>query len=236
MNGMIFAAGLGTRLRPLTEHCPKAMVRVKGKPLLEYVIRKMVDVGVKRVVVNVHHLAEQIIAFVENNDFGADVVISDERDCLLNTGGGLKKAKDLFIPGQPILIHNADIFSNFDINKLVEGHIASDALATLLVRKEYGDRAFLQYNGRLTGWRNFVTGEEKPANDDYCRSLPVGFTGIHIVAYEMLGMIIEDGVFSIVDLYLRLAKEGYISIYEDDSSLWMDLGTCEQLERARELF
>ncbi len=164
-----------------------------------------------------------------------DIVISDERDFLLDTGGGLKKASQLFIPGKPILIHNVDILSDFDINVLVKEHENSGALATLLVRNEFGDRAFMSYNNRLTGWRNLNTSEEKIVNKDYYKSLPVGFTGIHVIDYDMLQKITEKGAFSVVDVYLRLAEEYFVQTYTDDISLWMDLGTIEQLNCAEVL-
>lgn len=236
MNAMIFAAGLGTRLRPLTENCPKAMVELDGKPLLEHTIMKLKRYGVERIVINVHHFAEQIISFIEENDFGVEIVISDEMGLLLDTGGGLKKAQDLFIPGKPILIHNVDVLSDFDITELISKHVNSEALATLLVRSEYGDRAFMSYENRLTGWRNSNTGEKKIVDKYFYESSPVGFTGIHIIAYDLLQKITEKGVFSVVDLYLRLAKDNLIQTYLDNSSLWMDLGTIEQLNKAEELF
>jgi len=236
MNAMIFAAGLGTRLRPLTNSCPKAMVELDGKPLLEHTIRKLKDYGVERIVINVHHFAEQIVSFIENNDFGVDIVLSDETDFLLDTGGGLKKAKEFFIPGKPILIHNVDVLSDFNIDNLIRKHQKSGALATLLVRSEFGDRAFMSYNNRLTGWRNSNTSEKKIVNDDFYNSLPVGFTGIHIVAYELLQKITEKAPFSVVDVYLRLAKDYFIQTYTDDLSLWMDLGTIDQLNIAEGIF
>lgn len=235
MNAMIFAAGLGTRLRPLTNCCPKAMVDLGGKPLLEHVIMKLKHYGVERIVINVHHFAEQIISFVKNKDFGVDIMISDERDLLLDTGGGLKKAEAFFIPGKPIIIHNVDVFSDFDIDILIQKYKNSGSLATLWVRPEYGDRAFMAYNNRLTGWRNSNTLEEKVVNNDYYRSIPVGFTGIHIVDYEILKKITEKGSFSVVDVYLRLAKDNIIETYTDDNFFWMDLGTIDQLNKAKEL-
>jgi NDP-sugar pyrophosphorylase family protein len=235
MNAMIFAAGLGTRLRPLTENCPKAMVLLDGKPLLEHIILKIKDYGVERIVVNVHHYADQIISFIEKNDFGVDIAISDEIGFLLDTGGGLKRAEEYFIPGKPILIHNVDVLSDFDISNLIRKHIESKALATLLVRSEYGNRAFMSYGNRLTGWRNSDSLEEKIVNSDFYKSMPVGFTGIHIVAYELLQKITEKGAFSVVDVYLRLAKDYFIQTYTDNMSLWMDLGTIDQLNKAQGL-
>ncbi len=236
MNAMIFAAGLGTRLSPLTNNCPKAMVELDGKPLLEHTINKLKQNGVERIVVNVHHFADKIIYFLENNDFGIDIVISDEKDLLLDTGGGLKKAENLFIPNEPILIHNVDILSDFDISYLINSHIDTNALATLLVRSEIGNRFFLSYENMLTGWRNTSTLEKKIVNDRFYISKSVGFTGIHIVSYNLLSKITEKGVFSIIDVYLRLAKDNLIQTYTDDTSFWMDLGTVEQLDKAKDLF
>ncbi len=236
MNAMIFAAGLGTRLSPLTNNCPKAMVELDGKPLLEHTINKLKQNGVERIVVNVHHFADKIIYFLENNDFGIDIVISDEKDLLLDTGGGLKKAENLFIPNEPILIHNVDILSDFDISYLINSHIDTNALATLLVRSEIGNRFFLSYENMLTGWRNTSTLEKKIVNDRFYISKSVGFTGIHIVSYNLLSKITEKGVFSIIDVYLRLAKDNLIHTYTDDTSFWMDLGTVEQLDKAKDLF
>lgn len=236
MNAMIFAAGLGTRLRPLTNSRPKAMVELGGKPLLEHTIRKLESLGVERIVINVHHFAEQIISFIKDNGFNAEIVISDERDMLLDTGGGLKKAESLFLPGKPILIHNVDIITNFDINKLIRKHNESGALATLLVRTEYGDRAFTSYEDNLTGWRNLDTLEEKIVNEKFHKSSLVGFTGIQVISYEFLNKITEKGSFSVVDVYLRLAINNFIQTFVDNSSFWMDLGTIEQLKKAEGLF
>lgn len=229
---MIFAAGLGTRLRPLTNDVPKAMVILAGKPLLEHVILRLKDVGVRRIVINVHHFAETIISFIKSNDFGVEIKISYERDMLLDTGGGLKFAKKLFIKDEPILIYNVDVLSNADISLLVESHKRSGAIASLLVRSSYSDRGFMQKDGFLTGWQNILTGEKRMSIDVFEESTFIGFTGIHILSYGILDMIVEEGVFSIVDLYLRLAKDNKIAIVIDDESLWMDLGTPESLALA----
>lgn len=229
---MIFAAGLGTRLRPLTNEIPKAMVLLNGKPLLEHVILRLKEVGVKRIVVNVHHFAEKVIAFLENKDFGLEIKISHEKDILLDTGGGLKYAKDLFIKDEPILIYNVDVFSDANILELIAEHRESGALASLLARSSYSDRVFMQKDALLTGWQNLLTGEKKIVNDDFYKSEPIGFTGIQILSYEILSKIKEEGVFSIVDLYLRLAKTHKIAVKVDNDSFWMDLGTPEELARA----
>lgn len=232
MNAMIFAAGLGTRLRPLTNDIPKAMVLLAGKPLLEHVILRLKTAGVKRIVINVHHFAEKIISFIEVNDFGVEIKISNEKQQLLDTGGGLKFAKDLFIKDEPILIYNVDILSDTDISVLVSTHKRSGVLASLLARSSYVDRGFMQKDGMLTGWQNILTGEKKISNDNFYESTFIGFTGIHIISYELLDMIEEEGVCSIVDVYIRLAKYNKIAIVMDDDSFWMDLGTAESLALA----
>ena len=168
MNGMIFAAGLGTRLQPLTNDRPKALVEVAGKPLLEYVIRKMIAADVQRIVVNVHHYADQIEAFLcERHFFDWDIVISDEREKLLDTGGGLLKARELFCPGESVLIHNVDIFSDIDIPALLRFHRQNKGDATLVTRTGGKGRG-LRFNreGMLKGWENKATGEQKPVGGE----------------------------------------------------------------------
>lgn len=205
---MIFAAGLGTRLKPYTNTKPKALVELAGKTLLERAIQKLVKLGVDRIVINVHHFADLIEDFLkENNNFGVDIRISDERDHLLDTGGGLKKAIDLFIPDAPVLIYNVDILSSIDLNELIQQHESSKALVSMVMRKRESSR-YLYFNKekQLTGWKNCKTGEVKKARVDMEESKPLAFSGIHLVNPKLFDLIEEDGKFSIIDLYLRLAK------------------------------
>jgi len=232
---MIFAAGLGTRLRPLTNDIPKALVKLDGKPLLEHVIIRMKEIGVKRIVVNVHHFAEKVIAFLDSKEWGVDINISHEKDLLLDTGGGLYNAKDLFIKDEPILIYNVDVLSDMNLDLMINNHTDSSALVTLLARSSYSDRVFMQKDNRLTGWQNLVTGEKKIVDNDFYESEPIGFTGIQILSYRIFDLIEERGVFSIVDLYLRLAKTEKIHVLVDNNCLWMDLGTPKALVTASEL-
>ena len=155
MNGMIFAAGLGTRLRPLTNDRPKALVELKGKTLLERVIERMREVQVERLVINIHHFADQVEHFLkEKGDFGMDIVLSDERDELLDTGGGILKARELFIPGKPVLIHNVDILTDLNLKAFVRQHESREAYATLVVQQAVADRV-LNFNlGILKGCAN----------------------------------------------------------------------------------
>ena len=163
---MIFAAGLGTRLKPLTDSMPKALVRVGGKPLIEHVIMKLKDAGVGRIVVNVHHFAGQIKSFLAANDnFGVDIRVSDESEMLLETGGGIKKAAPLFSPDEPVLIHNVDILSNVDLRKFYDSSTGNDA--TLLVSDRKTRRYLLFDDGMtLRGWTNVETGEVKMKNEE----------------------------------------------------------------------
>jgi NDP-sugar pyrophosphorylase family protein len=234
LNAMIFAAGLGTRLKPYTNTKPKALVELAGKTLLERAIQKLVDIGVNRIVINVHHFAELIEDFLKEKDnFGVDICVSDERDQLLDTGGGLKKAKDLFIPGVPVLVYNVDILSSIDLNDLMKEHKATKALVSMVMRKRESSRyLFFNKHKQLTGWRNCKTGEVKQARADMDESEPLAFSGIHLVDPKLFNLIEEEGKFSIIDLYLRLAKTENVLAYKDQSDLWFDLGKPEQLQKA----
>lgn len=163
MKAMIFAAGTGSRLKPLTDHTPKALIPIGGKPMLEHVILKLKSSGFDQIVINIHHLGNQIVDFLEaNNNFGVRIEISDESDYLLDTGGGIKKATSLLCGNEPFLIHNVDILSNVDLKKLYDTHVQTNPLATLLVSQRNTSR-YLLFNkeNRLCGWRNHETGEVK---------------------------------------------------------------------------
>ncbi len=233
LNAMLFAAGLGTRLKPLTNNKPKALVELNGKTFLEHAIVKLKSIGVTRIVINVHHFADLAEDFIRKNDFGVDIRISDEREQLLDTGGGLKKAESLFIPNVPILIYNVDIFSDIDLKELVCAHNKSGALITMAVRNRDCSRClYFNEDKQLTGWKNKQTGEVKQARADMAQSKPIAFTGIHMVSYQLFDKITETGAFSIIDLYLRLAETEKITAFTDNSGIWFDLGTPEQLQTA----
>lgn len=230
---MIFAAGLGTRLRPLTNDRPKALVELNGKPLLEHVIGKMKAAGITRIVVNVHHYAAQIEEFLKvNGNFGIDIIVSDERECLLDTGGGLLKAKDMFIPEEPVLIHNVDIFSDLDLCGLVKSHRMSGHYVTLVTRPSAGERV-LKFNeeGILKGWENEQTGEQKIVDRDFYTAKDYSFCGIHVVSPAFLGNFIHAGVFSIIDEYLAQAREQRLCMYAY-TGRFIDLGTPEAIREA----
>lgn len=231
LNGMIFAAGLGTRLQPLTNDRPKALVEYKGKMLLQHVIEKMKEVHVDRLVINVHHYADQVEAFLREHDyFGMDIRISDERACLLDTGGGLLKAKDLFLPGHPVLIHNVDIRSDLSLAALIEQHTRLQQYATLVVQPTMNDRVLrFSPEGYLSGWENTKTGEQKVANESFHVSDRFHFCGIQLLSYHYIENITREGVFSIIDEHLAQARCHPIAAYVHDG-ISVDLGTLQALE------
>lgn len=236
LNAMIFAAGLGTRLKPFTNNKPKALVEVAGKTLLERAILKLLELKVDRIVINVHHYADLIEEYLaENKNFGLDIRISNERESLLDTGGGLLKAADLFIPNAPILIYNVDILSSLDLHRLIDDHTKSEALVSMVMRNRRSSRyLFFNKEKQLSGWKNFKTGEIKEARADMEESKPMAFSGIHLIDPKLFSLITEKGKFSIIDLYLRLAKEEKIMAYYDCSEIWSDLGKPEDLAWAQE--
>ncbi len=236
-NAFIPSAGLGTRLYPLTKNKPKALVEIGGKSLLEHQLLKLKTAGVQEVVVNVHHFAEQIISFLAKNDnFGLNIRISDEREALLNTGGGLKQALSFFQENRPILVHNVDVFSDLDIYSLLQYHQEKKALATLVVRERSTSR-YLQFdeNNQLCGWENVKTSERKIARKTAVAQ-NYAFSGIQVVAPEILEKITEQGAFSVIDMYLRLAQNQKICGFVDSQSRWKDLGKYEELAEMEELF
>lgn len=235
-NAFIPSAGLGTRLYPLTANKPKALVEIGGKPLLEHTIEKLINQGVQEIVINVHHFAEQIINFIARKQYAVPIFISDEREQLLNTGGGLKKAIKLFNTPFPILVHNVDVYSNLPLQILVTYHMKHKALATLVVRERNTSR-YLQFDEKhlLCGWLNKATQERKIVRDTFYHK-DYAFSGLHIVSHDILPLLIEQGAFSIIDSYLRISKEHRIVAFTDRIFDWMDLGKYEQIEEATRLF
>jgi len=239
VKALLFAAGLGTRLKEHTQDKPKALVSVAGKPLLQHAIEHLKGFGISDITINVFHFAEQVISFVkENNSFGIDMHISDERDQLLDTGGGLKKAGTFLKGNEPILIYNVDVISNLDLNTLLKYHQEQKALATLVVRQRETSRYLMfDQNLQLAGWKNFSNGETIISRtESFADAQPLAFSGIHIIQPEFLELITEVGKFPIMDLYLRLARNYSIKAFIDRSDLWMDLGKPEQLLAAEKLF
>ena len=234
MQAMIFAAGLGTRLKPLTDRIPKALVSVGGKPLLKRVIFQLKDAGFTRIVVNVHHFSQQIIDYLrENNNFGMDIRISDESDKLLETGGGIKKAWPLFDQTEPILIHNVDILSNVNLQKFYQ----NAPLAARLLVSERKTKRYLLFDDtmRLVGWTNIETGEVKSPYPglnpkDYQM---YAFSGIHMVAPSLFPLMEDEpDKFPIMDFYLRHCDKVRIEGYVKNDLKLMDVGKQETLKEA----
>ena len=235
---MIFAAGLGTRLKDETADKPKALVDVGGKPLLQRAIEKLSAEGVSKIVVNVHHFAPLVIDFINSKDWGIPVLISDESDKLLETGGGLKFASHLFSPNEPILIYNVDILSSINLHEIFAQHTKAKAIATLVVRQRETQRYFkIDSEHNLVGWINKKTGETKISRpENFLEAAEMAFSGIHIVDPEIFDFMPDEDRFSIVQVYLELAKTKNIKGYFDSSELWMDVGKPAQLEEARNIF
>ena len=236
MNAFIFAAGLGTRLKPLTDTMPKALVPVAGKPLLAHVIEKLKAAGCKKIVINIHHFGEMIMDYVkENNNFGIDIVFSDEREMLLETGGAIKHAVDL-LGDEPFLIHNVDIMSNVDLQALWSEHINSGSAATLLVSKRNSSRALLfNEDGNLTAWTNKNTGEVKTPyeNVDIACLEEFAFSGIHVFSPQLFKYFGEyPEKFSIIDFYLNTCKEEKIKAFTQEGLQLLDVGKLDSLEKA----
>lgn len=233
MKAIIFAAGLGTRLSPLTDKKPKALIEINGTPLIEIVIERLKLFGIRDMIINVHHFAGMIIDFLDKKEnFQINISVSDESDLLLDTGGGLKKASWFFDDGKPFVAHNTDVLSNIDINRLYEAHCSSDALATLVVRKRKTQRYFL-FDKKMTlcGWKNISTNEVKYIKSPDPDLTPLAFSGIQIISPSIFDLM-DEGVFSITGTYLDLAKDHNIQAFVDDSSLWMDLGKKQDLDEA----
>ena len=236
MKAMIFAAGLGTRLRPLTNDRPKALVEVAGVPLLEIIIKRLSMAGFDEIMINIHHFGGKVISFLNDHDyFGTNIYLSDERDLLLDTGGGLQKAR-WFFGDEPFLVHNVDILTDLDLKAFYNHHMNSGATATVAVRNRTSSRQFLfDPSNRLSGWQNVKTGEQR-----ICRPqpdlTPQSFSGIHVISPDLFRFFPDNKrVFSMIDVYLAACGQTTINAYNHDSSNWLDVGTIESLDRAADL-
>jgi NDP-sugar pyrophosphorylase family protein len=236
MKAMILAAGLGTRLKPLTDSTPKALVPLAGKPLLFYIIDRLISVGVKQIIINLHHFPDKIIEYIEDNKkFGIEIDFSQEEK-LLDTGGGLKHASWFFDDNQPFILHNVDILSEIDFNQMISFHHQSNALATLAVKKRKTSR-YLLFNqkNRLVGWQSIDTGKSELVNETTQPLENLSFMGIHILSPDIFPLLPDENEFSIIKAYLALAKKGQAIIgYRNDEDFWIDLGRRENLSRAEE--
>lgn len=241
MKAMILAAGLGTRLRPLTDTRPKALVEVQGRPMLAWVLARLVRHGFTDIVVNAYHLADQIEAFADAyqdryGHTGVRITVSRET-CLLGTGGGVQQAAWFFDDGQPFLVHNADVLTDLDLSRLMDAHRNSDALATLAVHHRDATRCLL-FDGRgLCGWRFLQTDETRMARPVDGPVTPLPFMCAQVISPAIFDLLTLSSPFSLIDAYLELAAAGEpIMAFHGDGALWMDLGRREHLDRAPDFF
>lgn len=229
ITAVIFAAGLGTRLYPLTVDRPKAMVCYEGKPLLQHALEKMSAAGIRNVVVNVHHFPDKIVDFVRTYPFAGRIRVSDERAYLRDTAGGLKFAEPLLGDSDIILLYNVDILSSIDLRAMVACHLASGADATLAVRDRQTARYFVfeRDNMQLCGWKNVKTGEEiMPVSPQH--PVMMAFSGIHVVNRGFLDNIPTVEKASLTPVYLRLINKCRICGYQHQADMWMDVGKYDE--------
>jgi NDP-sugar pyrophosphorylase family protein len=238
MKAMILAAGLGTRLRPLTNDRPKALVEVAGRTLLEITLNRLRNFGIREVIVNVHHFADMVVDYLrKNSNFAMRIEISRE-EVLLDTGGGLKKAAWFFQENsenidEPFLLHNVDVLSTIDLHRMVQFHCDHQALATLAVQKRDTSRYLLfDEDSRLCGRRAGQDGTPEIVRSVQ-QAKALAFSGIHVISPRLLSLITEEGGFSIIDVYLRLARQGErIVAFRADECYWRDLGKPENVAQA----
>lgn len=236
MKAMIFAAGLGTRLKPFTDNHPKALAVVNEKPLLQRNIEYLKSFGIEEIVINVHHFADQIIEFLEeNNYFGIEITISDETDQVLETGGGLVKAKANF--EEDFLVMNVDILTDLNLADFIKAHQENKALVTLAVSDRNSSRKlFFNKQNELKGWRNLKTKEEIKAIDslDNCKDL--AFSGIHVISPSLFDKITEKGKFSIMKVYMDLMQTESIIGFDHSGGILIDVGRPESVTEAENYF
>ena len=236
MKAMILAAGLGTRLQPLTESKPKALVKAGKMTLLERLITKLKVQGFREIVINVHHHADQIKQYLtENGHFGISIEISDEKDALLDTGGGIFHAQNL-LGNEPFIVHNVDILSDIDLRKVYQAHKESSALATLLAKERNTSRYLLfDEDMQMQGWENRASGERIIPGATTKGLIPLAFSGIHVISPEIFSLYKREGAFSIIDTYLDLCPSHKIRAYRHDKGLWIDAGKPDGLRLANTL-
>ena len=229
---MILAAGLGTRLKSLTHDKPKALVELNGKPLLQHCIENLTANGFHRIIINVHHFGEQIIEFVESHPFDAEIQISDERDLLMDTGGGIVKATPLFKGASAVLVHNVDIISDVNLSDLSQQFIASGDDAWLLTQdRETSRKLLFNAENQLIGWRNKTDGNFKWVYDSFGQYQEMAFSGMHLFRPDLFAGF-ESKPQSVIDLYLKLGKDHRIISKPIQPDYWFDLGKPEQIENA----
>ena len=223
---MILAAGFGTRLSPLSDNKPKPLVEFMGVPMIEMIINKLIDSGVEEIIVNIHHFAEQVIDFMDSrNYFDRRVILSDERDQLMDTGGGLLKAQDLLKDDKPFILYNVDVHTGLDITKMYRQHLESDAMVSISVTDRETSRSLLfDEQGYLSGWQHNVTGERKIVRDYEGSLKSYANSCVHIIDQEFFKLNKITGVVSLTDIYLELAKEQKITNFVHSEDYWYNLG------------
>lgn len=235
---MILAAGLGTRLKPFTDKHPKALVEINGKTILQRNIEYLAGYGIKEVIINVHHFANQIIQHINKNDgFGSKIIISDETNEVLETGGGIKKASWFFEKDEePFVVLNVDILTDMNLNEMIHHHQKLNPIATLAVSERTTSRYFLfDGNNQLCGWENVKTGEQKISRKSE-KYIQKAFSGIHIISPGIFPLIRFTGKFSMVDVYLELSKTQIITSFDHSNSKFIDVGKPESVSAAKRIF
>lgn len=245
MKAMIFAAGLGTRLKPITDEKPKALVEVAGVTLLERVITRLDKAGFNDITINVHHQGQKIIDFLYQKDnFGLDIHISDERSQLLDTGGGILKARKWLDGDAPFLVHNVDILTDFELANFYQHHLASGAIATVMVKQRLTERYLLfDRDLRMRGWANKATGERRPADvkERYDLLYALAFGGLHMMSPSIFPLLEQYAngreVFPIIPFYIDICEKQKILAYPQSSSYhWFDVGKIRTLQEADEWY
>lgn len=237
MKAMILAAGLGTRLKPFTDEHPKALAVINGKSLLQRNIEYLASFGITDVIVNVHHFPDQITnAIKKNKGFGSKITISDEKDEVLETGGGLMKAKDFFDEKESFVLMNVDVLTDLNLRRMIKQHNSSKAIATLAVTTRKTTRYFLfDELENLCGWKNIVTREQK-ISKEASKYFEKAFSGIHVISPEIFSLIKLKVKFSMVDVYLNLCKLYTVTGFDHSISKFIDVGKPESIAMAEEIF
>ena len=235
MKALILAAGMGTRLMPLTADKPKILVEVNGVPLLKYIIEKLYKSGFDDLVINLHHKAEQIIEFVKKENFtNIRIQFSYEKDKPLETGGAILHARNLLEDAPAFLIYNGDVLTSLDVAALYQYHTESDSFATLAVKERESSRHFLfNKNNILIGWENLNTGERIISRSEPV-AVSTAFSAVHVLSSSVFRKFTEQGVFSMRDTYLRLSPDHDIRGYFHEDDVWMDIGSIDRLKQTTE--
>lgn len=239
VHGLIFAAGLGTRLKPLTDRMPKALVPLAGKPLLQWQVEKLRDAGITDIIVNVHHFPDMIIDTIRaNQGWSCHITVSDEREMLLDTGGGLKKVRGerLKVKGEPILACNVDILSNIDLRALISAYERTGVSQLVVSKRETQRYLCFDEKDRLCGWTNIKTGEVRPNNGTWKieDAQLLAFSGMQILSPDVLAMLdtMKEDKFSLIDFYLSICGKAELKAFVPNDYRMMDVGKIDQIEEA----